>query len=250
MWKKILLAAAVSLALAPAGRAQSRIMDTDAFVAANLIAIFYHEFGHALVDVMRLPIFGQEEDAADVLSILMVHEVFEENAARDIAWASAVGMKGAASAARLDPDDVAWWDVHGPDLQRYYTMVCLFYGADSSGRRSFARDMDLPDARARYCEEEYELASESWGPVLDELYDRGAGESLRFRVVGPLGRDALLTVQTVREEVMALNAVLSLPEPVDVLVEACGEANAFYDPNTREIIMCTEFAEYLRDIAP
>ena len=35
----------------------------------------FHEFGHALIDVLGLPIFGQEEDAADVLSALMIGEL-------------------------------------------------------------------------------------------------------------------------------------------------------------------------------
>ena len=51
----------------------------DDFIHANIVSVFYHELGHAIVDVMRLPIFGQEEDAADVLSILLIDEYFEED---------------------------------------------------------------------------------------------------------------------------------------------------------------------------
>lgn len=246
-------AACLALALclsSGTARAETRDLNLDEFVAANLIAIFYHEFAHALVDVLRLPIFGQEEDAADVLSILMVHENFTEESARDIAWSAALGMRGATDPDRINARDVAWWDTHGPDLQRFYTMVCLFYGADPGGRRSFARGLGLPDQRATYCVEEYQLASESWGPVLDDLYDAGGGETMRFKVRGRLGLDARLTAEIVRREVQALNAVLSLPEEIDVVVENCGEPNAFYDPNYREIIMCVEFADYLASVAP
>ena len=40
------------------------------FVTSNILSIFYHEIGHAIIDTLRLPVFGQEEDAANFLSIL------------------------------------------------------------------------------------------------------------------------------------------------------------------------------------
>ena len=245
------LALVLALALAFPATAQTRPrnMDQDAFVAANLIAIFYHELGHALIDVMELPIFGQEEDAADVLSILMVHEIFEEQSAVDIAYATAMGLAREAEIRTTLGEETVWWGVHGADMQRYYTLVCLFYGAAPDRRRPFAAELGLPDARAETCPEEYELAQRAWGPVLDELYAAGPGETLRFRTVGRMGREARLPAAIIREEVNALNAVMSLPVRIWVDVARCGEPNAFYDPSTREIIMCTEFASYLAEIA-
>lgn len=57
-------------ALPGAARAQSP--EQDRFIAANILAVFYHELGHAVIDVEDLPIYGQEEDAADVFSIFMI----------------------------------------------------------------------------------------------------------------------------------------------------------------------------------
>lgn len=209
------------------------------FVASNMIAVFYHELGHALIDVMRLPIFGQEEDAADVLSILMIDEIFEEDSAAEIARDAAMGFLA-------DTDsDIAWWDVHGADLQRFYTLVCLFYGASPDTRADIAAEFDLPDARADGCPEEYALAIDSWGPVLDEIHDATEGHRLRLLDrTGPEDRWATLTRDVVRAEVDALNDAVLLDAPVDVLVTACGEMNAFYDPSERTIIMCTELAEH------
>lgn len=240
---------ALALVVPATAQMRPRDMDPDAFVAANLIAIFYHELGHALIDVMELPIFGQEEDAADVLSILMVHEIFEEQSAVDIAYATAMGLSREAEMRTSRGEETVWWGVHGADMQRYYTLVCLFYGAAPDRRRNFADELGLPDARAETCREEYELARRAWGPVLDELYDAGPGETLRFRTIGRMGREARLPAAIIREEVDALNAVMSLPERIWVDVARCGEPNAFYDPSTREIIMCTEFATYLAEIA-
>lgn len=230
---------ALCLALVP-WPAQSQGDAEDAYVEANILSIFYHELGHALVDVMQLPVFGQEEDAADTASILLIDAFFEEDSATAIARDAAFGFLDEADAAGDDP---AWWDVHGPDLQRYYNLVCLFYGANPEARDDLAEDLDLPEERAESCEEEFELAYDSWGPVFEELADAGPGNSLTFEST----EDTLLS-RVIEEEVSALNSELSLPTALDVIVEPCDEANAFYDLESREIIICTELDAHLREI--
>ncbi|MGR3634446.1 MAG: DUF4344 domain-containing metallopeptidase [Shimia sp.] len=42
-----------------------------AYVGSNLLGIFYQQLGHALIDILVRPIFGQEEDVADMLSIFL-----------------------------------------------------------------------------------------------------------------------------------------------------------------------------------
>lgn len=210
--------------------------ERERFVEANLLGIFYHEFGHALIDVLGLPVFGQEEDAADVASILMINAFYEEEAAVDLAYDAAFGFLGEAEVV----GDVAYWDVHGPDEQRFYNTVCLFYGANPEARGDFAEDMGLPEYRAETCPEEFDLAYDSWGLAFDDI--AGQGSSLKFDANGNGG----LTVDVIRAEVAALNADFDLPHPVTVGVEDCGEANAFYDPQDVKIIMCTEFEDHLR----
>lgn len=212
--------------------------DREAFVEANILGIFYHEFGHALIDVLNLPVFGQEEDAADVASILMIHAFYDEGAATDLAYSAALGFLAEEQAS----ETTAYWDVHGPDRQRFYNTVCLFYGAYPDDRADLAEDFELPEARAETCPEEFALAEASWGAVLDEI--SGAGDSLRFEAEDA----ASLTAEVIAAEVAALNEDFVLPESVTVFVEPCGEANAFYDPQDRTIIMCTEFEGHLRDL--
>ena len=45
------------------------------FVRGNVLSIFYHEFGHALVDILGVPVMGREEDAADALSVVLTNEI-------------------------------------------------------------------------------------------------------------------------------------------------------------------------------
>jgi len=212
--------------------------EAQAYVEANLISIFYHELGHALIDVMALPVFGQEEDAADTASILLIDALFEEDTAQSIARDAAFGFLDEAAA--TEGEEPLWWDVHGPDLQRHYNLVCLFYGADPELRADIAVDLDLPQDRAETCAEEFELALASWGPVLDDITQKGGGASLVFEDAGPSPlQDVIAT------EVAALNDQLTLPYPVTIRAEPCGEANAFYDPADQTITMCLELESHL-----
>lgn len=214
----------------------------DPFIEANLLSIFYHELGHALIDVMSLPVLGQEEDAADTASILLIDSTFENEAAIEIAYDAALGFEAEAGATA---NDIAWSDVHGPDLQRFYNLVCLFYGADPDSRDDFADDMDLPPERAEGCEDEFNLANDSWGPVFDEITAKDGGNSLTYSSTVDN-----VTADIISAEVKALNARLQLPSDIKISVESCGEANAFYDPQARNIVICTEFETHLRDISP
>jgi len=219
---------------------------TKAFVEANILGIFYHELGHALIDVLGLPVFGQEEDAADVASILMIHMFYDEDGARALAYDTAFGFLGEAALAQ----EVPWWDTHGPNLQRYYNLVCLFYGANPDERDDLAYELGLPEERAETCEEEYELAADSWDLAFEQMEEGTPGNSYGPLEVYGDSDAARFTADVLEAELAALNKDFSLPHPLKVTVETCGEANAFYDLGSREIIMCSEFADYLTTLAP
>ncbi len=220
--------------------------DTVAYVESNLLGIFYHELGHALIDILGLPIFGQEEDAADVFSVFLIDALYEEESAVQLAYDTAFGFLGEAE----NTDDIAFWDVHGPDLQRYYNLICIFYGANPDERYDVAQDLGLPQDRADYCSVEYEQAVDSWGQALDKVTYSPGGKTFQLGSIVVDSDAGMLTEDLIRSEVDALNKGFRLPDQLRVSVVACGEANAFYDPGSREIVMCSEFADWLAETAP
>lgn len=232
--KRILCAAAL------AAMPMSAMAEDSAFVEANVLGIFYHELAHALIDIEGVPIFGQEEDAADVFSILMIDALYEEEVAQELAYEAAWGFIGEAEMREGGIEDIAWWDTHGPDEQRFYNTVCIFYGGNPDAREDFAASFDLPEERAEMCPWEYEQAADSWGAVLDELLDRGAGDSMVFD-----GDVDSFSAEIIAQEVGALNDEMSLSDQLIIREESCGEANAFYDPEPREIVFCSEFEDHL-----
>ena len=221
---------------------QPVITPRQRFVQSNLIETMYHELGHALIDILDLPVFGPEEFAADVFSVILMNRLHDEDGAIRLAYDAAGAYSEDAERAARRGEENAEWDVHGTNLQRYYNLVCLFYGAKPEERADLAEELGLPDQRAHTCPDEFELADRSWGGVLDELATEAPGNSIKMDWM--LREDDALTL-FIKAEVERLNQVMVLPEELAVSVIPCDEVNAFYAPGKREIIMCTEYATHL-----
>ena len=117
------------------------------FIANEVIATFYHELGHAMIDVLQLPVLGKEEDAADHLSVILMNDIWEEEAAANILASDATAYALLAAQREAGGQDPSYSDEHSLDMQRYYSVVCLFYGADP--RRGRAWPMSLACRRTR-----------------------------------------------------------------------------------------------------
>lgn len=115
----------------------SNIAWEDAFVGP-LIAVFLHEASHALFDLLKIPLLGREEDAADQLAAYYVLQLPKETKRRLIlggAYAYASELKV------YRPRDlyrrrlqvgrhVSFADEHGTPAQRLYNLLCVAYGSD------------------------------------------------------------------------------------------------------------------------
>ena len=243
MLRAVLCAACLALGVPAPGRADVIPADPAAvaFVTANIAATLYHEVGHALIALRKVEPAGSEEDAADALSVLLIDRFHDEGAAQDV-------IRQVANAYLLyDAQDLAggkrwvYGDAHSLDRVRYQNLVCLFYGADAGAREDLADELGLPAPRRESCPEEFQAAADDWDRWLEGMPPQDHGPGLRLVV--PPDRDALTA--TVAAQVRRLNGEYGLPVPVDVTVEPCGEANAFYDPRARRIVICTEYAAEL-----
>lgn len=127
-------------------------------VAGATLFTFFHELGHALIDIYDLPVTGREEDAVDQLATLILLEGGEEgeNAALNGAWSFLT-----------EEEDLAFWDEHSLDEQRFYNIVCWSYGKNPEGFQDLVDDETLPEGRAERCPAEYDRMSRSWDALLD-----------------------------------------------------------------------------------
>jgi hypothetical protein len=116
-----------------------------------------HEVGHAIFDILNVPMFGHEEDAADNFATYIMLQFGEGQAHRLIggaawSWRAYLGdyKKNPVVPTRLS----AFAGDHGLPQERFYNLICLALGADHAG---FA-DLEnyLPATRAPHCSYEYQ----------------------------------------------------------------------------------------------
>ena len=129
--------------------------------------VFYHEIGHALIDIHNIAIPGGEEDAADTLSAYILAEFSGgsgagQNAIRNVVW---------------NYDESSSWfhqfqesrfaDEHSLDKQRMYKMACYAYGSNPS----YNNDLPalFPQKDFSRCHNEYSKVFNFWSRNLDPI---------------------------------------------------------------------------------
>jgi len=129
-------------------------------VIGPLFEVSLHEFAHAIFDMLELPVFGREEDAADQVAAYSLLQFGDSEARRLIAGtAYAYNM----DEKKIDPcrsmEDYA--GEHGTPAQRFFNVLCIAYGSDTELFGDIVRKGVLPESRAEFCEEEYEQVQDA-----------------------------------------------------------------------------------------
>lgn len=247
--RRFMLALGVWVAVAGCGHADSVFQfpedqEEADFIANEVIATFYHELGHGLIDVLQIPVLGKEEDAADTLSVILMNDIWEEASAAAILTSDAKAYALHAGDTSAAPDLSAYADVHSLDIQRYYSVVCLFYGANPEARKQLAVDLELPDYKLDSCPDEYESARGAWDAVLQGTEPTAD----TYGLVMAEGQEGMPLADLLAEEVASINEHFGLPQEITVKVADCGEANAFYSPSEKTITLCNEYAQDLQQL--
>ena len=140
-------------------------VNRDGFLAGAFTGVILHETGHAIFDILDVPVFGREEDAADEMSTFVALQ-FSRPLANVVvaAYADLAETFANPPTEAPNPKDphypkdaegqcfsdpfCAWADVHGSWGQRFFNTLCLTYGADPSGYAFLAawlpKDRDCP----------------------------------------------------------------------------------------------------------
>ena len=224
------------------------------FVLGNTRHTMLHEIGHLFVDQLDLPVLGREEDAVDTMATLLM---LETGTRADIValqdtidgWLhseAALPMRGFVNS--------DFYGAHSLDIQRSYAIACLMVGSDYDTHTSYATRISLPIDRQKSCAEDYRIAEKGWAEVLEP-----------HRRVGAVGAPIAVQYRDSRGEYPEVEAMLRqaqvleqyadwvaksfvLPNPVRMTAENCGEVNAFYDLETREVILCYEWVAFFYDM--
>lgn len=139
------------------------------------IFAFYHELGHALIDVLPLAAVGQEEDTVDEFAaITLLKHNNPQNAQ--------IVLDGA-EFYRLKNGQPLWWDEHTPDLKRVFNIVCFVYGSNPNRyKREFEQTLSFVNAqgyripqekinrRASLCKRDYKEKVVKWDKLMIPHY--------------------------------------------------------------------------------
>jgi hypothetical protein len=137
--------------VAPKEGQPSQGFTRDEVIVGSFVGVVLHEAGHAVFDMLDVPVFGREEDAADEMASFIALQ-FSKEVARTVTrgYAYFWSVLG-------NPKEWAQYsDEHGTSAQRFYNTLCLGYGADPQTFKEFVDRGWLPKERADNCAAEYQ----------------------------------------------------------------------------------------------
>ena len=160
----------------PAETTAAGVAPVDALVGP-LFDTCLHEFAHAIFDMLRVPVLGREEDAADQISAyIMLHLGKAE--ARRLIGGVAYAYKTEVDAATAPLGMTQFADVHGTPAQRYYDVLCIAYGADAQLFGDFVEKGYLPKERAEDCKDEYQQVAYAYEQLIGPHIDPGLAKEV------------------------------------------------------------------------
>lgn len=232
------------------------------FVLANARFVVLHEMGHLLLNELKVPIFGREEDAADQIgfSAFFVLPDYRDDPALPNYLAD-ISRYWRLQAGRIKPEaeKIYAWNSHPLDSQRFYNLACLAYGSDVQTMEWVLEETGLPPERALYCDQEYDQALHAlhW---LRQTYKRPPDRpkmpiTVHFAPIENELEEHRAFIEKVRlsGELEAIASRTStdfdLPRPLSIQAMSCHSSDAYFDRRKGEIILCYEYLLQLREFA-
>lgn len=163
--------------------AQEGIAPIDTLIG-SVVDVFLHETGHAVFDILKIPLFGREEDAADQFSIYIMLR-FGKDEARRLILGNAYQYKGDLQSPVVSIALKKFADEHGTPSQRFFNVLCLAYGADAKLFADFVSKGYLPKERAEYCEGEYAQVDHAFRRLIGPHLDRWMAMKMHKRWLAP-----------------------------------------------------------------
>jgi hypothetical protein len=138
---------------APKEETPAGILQEDALVG-QFLYVAGHEIGHAVFDLLDVPIFASDEDAADQFSTYLMLRLGKDQARRLILGA-AYHYKNLLQNPSVTMRLQAFADVHSRPPQRFFNLICTAYGANPEIFAEVVVKGYLPKERAKSCQGEY-----------------------------------------------------------------------------------------------
>jgi len=260
--------------------------DLHVFLKGVATSILLHELGHLFIHQYALPTVGPEEDVADEFAVMHLIEMAKSGNERAhetvLHWADSnlILWELISADENAEPgeptylrDNANYWDAHSFQKKRAFNVLCLMFGAFPERYGFVLEQLGADEQTAQRCYEDYGKKLAAWSgllwPTLRTSEDRIAGmtngppcyqtEGPRFVVEaepptqsqGRFYENRYLYLKLFDLLAFTLNEHFKLDplgRTVAIRPQSCGEANAYYDPDTVEIIFCYEFLDLLANV--
>jgi hypothetical protein len=124
-------------------------------IAGAMLDVIMHEMGHAVFDLLKIPVFGREEDAADQFSTFILLHLGREQTRALVLGVAYLGRREAREELSQNLPLRHYADEHGLPGQRYFNLLCAAYGFDRELFADAVSRWNLPADRAESCDDEY-----------------------------------------------------------------------------------------------
>lgn len=266
IWRKRVLAGLLLVAAGavpsawaqPAAEGDVLLQDpVNAFVLGNVEFIFLHELAHAIIDELKVPIIGPQEEAADYIAttVLIRAGEFDPDAverARKYLYATANGLATSWDVGLETGRKAQFADVHALTIQRFYQIVCLIYGSNPELFRDLPKQVGMPEKRTLGCVAEFKRADDGLRWLLDK-YGRKPGDpqgaAITIEFQQPPTQVSAHLASVIRASGMLDNTVrrlrehFALPHPLKIVFRACHAPQAIWLPATHEVVVCYELLD-------
>jgi len=125
-------------------------------IIGPVLDVFLHETGHAVYDMLQIPILGRQEDAADQFAAYIMLRLGKDEARRMILGAAYGYNIQMPQGRRVTVPVDVFSDEHSLPAQRAYNVLCMAYGADKKLFADVVEEGFLPKKRAESCSYEYD----------------------------------------------------------------------------------------------
>lgn len=206
-----------------------------------------------LVGELDLPVLGREEDAADAIATIVM--LAQEDEDRELAIAYLEDAiegwfrRDLAETERLGYERLIN-DPHSLSGQRAYQIACFMYGSNAAEFEYIGERYALNQNRREMCVLDYEQAERSWLRVLAP-HIREDGEPSRGKITIEYGAtenyayfaDLVKEERLLEELAESLEEVFILPRNIKMHAMECDQVNAYYYPDTGDMVLCYELVE-------
>ena len=248
----LLSIALLGFCLFPAMAQESPIDDTDPelrqFILANTEFSVVHELIHLLIDEIGFPVLGREEDLADHLAIMLLltrdgndalpQTMIDKLQAIIDAW------RVEWTIIEQDQMEIAYSDPHSLEIQRLYDLSCLTYGRDPDHLKDFAIANEIPVDRAELCPEDFQKAEKGLKFLQNTFRNEKSDSQLKLifdRTDTPKQatyKNWLTNASILPAFIAEIDSQYQFPQEVKIIFRSCGQANAYWEPADKEIVVC------------